>query len=226
MLTTGQTLRERSLLEGIRIGVHDIRSPITFLRILQNSAINLSPREKNLLEIATERIVNVIESMDKLLQNNFANKVVKPVNLSSLIEKIIIEKEYEYKHLDIKFSYILPTNHAECLIQNENGDLERMLSNLLNNVVDACDENKMINISLELKNKILYLNIIDSGRGIPDEVLHKLRNGISVTFGKENGHGIGFQQIRNTVTNLQGNISVDTKLGAGSNVQIILSACS
>ncbi|MCC2644842.1 MAG: sensor histidine kinase, partial [Burkholderiales bacterium] len=143
-------------------------------------------------------------------------------NLSSVIEEILLEKKYVYKNLNIKFFYIPPIYVKDCLIQSENDDLKRMLSNIINNAVEACDENGIIHVSLELKNKILYLNIVDNGKGMPDEVLQKLRNSITITFGKENGQGIGLGQIRETVTKLCGSLTIKSILGIGTEIQIIL----
>jgi signal transduction histidine kinase len=230
MISTSQKIRKINVLDRLKMGIHDIRSPITFLRILETYATNLSPHEKNLLEIATRRIVGVVDSMDKLLHSNGVNNKyvdkTEPINLSTTIERILIEKRYEYKHLNIVFKYTPPEYTHKCLIYCEINDFERMLSNLINNAVEACNKNGIVRISLELKNKILYLSIIDNGKGISPEVLHKLRNGISVTYGKENGHGVGFKQIRDVITQLGGSLTINSTLDFGTEVQLILSVAT
>ncbi|MCE3268312.1 MAG: hypothetical protein K0R49_564 [Burkholderiales bacterium] len=226
MLVTEQKISKTSLLEGLKMGVHDIRSPITFLKAIQTTATNLSTKEKNLLEAATDRIIRIVDSMAKLLYCNSENysevSKVEVINLSLVIERVLFEKQYEYKNMNIKFSYVAPVYADDCLVHSRIDDLERMLSNLLNNAVEASEENCTINISIELKNKMLYLRIVDNGKGIPVEILQKLRNGITITFGKKSGQGMGFQQIKQAVTKLGGRLTINSVFGTGSEIQIIL----
>lgn len=78
-----------------------------------------------------------------------------------------------------------------------------------------------VTINLESDKSYIYLIISDNGKGMPSEVLEKLRNNVSVTHGKENGHGVGFMQITDTVKQLNGSLNIDSTIGVGSTISLI-----
>jgi hypothetical protein len=95
-----------------------------------------------------------------------------------------------------------------------------MLSNLINNSVDALDSKAggVVTVSLHADDKIVTLTIQDNGKGMPKDVAEKIMNNIEITDGKEDGHGIGFGQIRQTLQRNEGKFHIDSKVGVGTKI--------
>ena len=92
---------------------------------------------------------------------------------------------------------------------------------MLNNAAEAyADATGSINVDLKVINCSIFLSISDNGKGMPAEVLQKLRDGVEVTHGKEQGRGIGSMQIRDAIKNLNGTLHIDSTLGAGSEFRV------
>ena len=55
---------------------------------------------------------------------------------------------------------------------------------------------------------------------MPPDVLSKIMNKIRITSGKKDGNGVGFSQIHDTLEANQGQITIESQVGEGT--QIIL----
>jgi len=206
---------DNNLMINIKNIIHDLRSPLAALKMLCSYSKDLSDDDKSLLESSTGRMCRIIESFSKKIQED------SKINIHATIEKILKEKKIEYCKSNLQFIYAQTNNTEHWNINGDIDDFERMLSNLLNNAVEACfDKSGVINIDLKATNNTLHLTVGDNGKGIPDEVLQKLRDGESVTHGKEKGQGIGFKQIRDAVAKLNGKLIINSTIGAGTKIQI------
>ena len=147
------------------------------------------------------------------------------LNVNFLIKDILLQKKVEYMEHDIKIIYNKPDNYHDININGVKDDFSRMLSNLINNAVEACsDKYGIIRIELQKSNSITTLTINDNGCGIPGEVLQMLRDGKTITHGKTSGHGIGMQQIREAITKCNGTLDIKSILGNGSTFAIMFEA--
>lgn len=183
--TTGQL--KNSSYEKVRRAMHDIQSPLASLKMMQLFVTNLSEQDKELLSNSTQRITRIVDSLNGFLNDSNENpEIIESINIHSVIKKILIEKKNEYHNLGIEFFYNNQSNSENLSISGSMGDFERMLSNLINNSVDACDSKTgKITVTLESDTSYLHLVISDNGKGMSAEVLEKLRNSISITHGKK-----------------------------------------
>ena len=165
-----------------------------------------------MLQILTLVAKNINGKQDRCLE------IFEKININTVVQKIIQEKKIEYHDLEVDFIYSSVGAVDNLTIDGSITDFERMLSNLINNAVESCYVKAKITVILELKDQVLQLKILDNGRGITADVLQKLRHGVTITSGKENGQGIGFQQIRKTVTKLNGKLTIDSMIGVGSSI--------
>lgn len=104
-------------------------------------------------------------------------------------------------------------------------DLNRVLSNLINNSVEAIgDSPGNVEVSLTSDDHNAIINISDNGPGIPPHILAKL--GVeSISYGKENtdsGSGIGVLHAKKTIENMNGKFSILSSIGKGTTVTITL----
>ncbi len=187
--------------EGV---AHDIRSPLGALRILAASADGLSNEDRKLLTNVCLRISEILSDLDAAKKRN--GKLVSTSLISKMVEQIVHEKtvtETAPIHVadrvgqDLRYIFCEP--HA----------LKRMLSNFINNSIDA--ECSRIDIRMwHDSDGALKIEIWDDGNGIPEVVLPELaKKGFS--YNKPNGKGIGLYQARTLMEAWGGSLSIQSE---------------
>lgn len=79
-------------------------------------------------------------------------------------------------------------------------NFERMMSNIINNTVEAFDEKQgIVNVSFTTDENSVKIIIDDNGKGMLPETANKLMRGESVSTTKKTGYGIGTQLIESTI---------------------------
>lgn len=102
-------------------------------------------------------------------------------------------------------------------------EMKRVLSNLLENAVDATAERGMVRVSCrELHADRLLLIIEDNGPGIEPSVLARLGQ-LGFTSGKgEMGSGLGLHYCFTTIKKWGGELSISSELGRGTRASLLL----
>src|SRR5579862_4732768 len=93
----------------------------------------------------------------------------------SILDTLLSEKRIEYADRDIQFDLKIDEN-AHVLFSSVNPiEFKRMISNLINNAVDAINHHHgLIIISLSRTTDFAVINVSDNGCGIKKEILPKL----------------------------------------------------
>jgi PAS domain S-box-containing protein len=216
---------------------HDIRSPLASLGMILKSCEDEIPEAKRIaLREAATRIDDIANSLLTRFRVDKNKTETKQINekgegeetahlgeallLSTTLMQLLTDKKYEYPHVKWQLD-IAPDAHF-VFIKAKASDIKRALSNLINNAVDACsDRAAEISVKLSTQNQTAIIRVEDKGQGMPAEVLEKIQAAVSVTAGKEKGHGIGLSQVRETVEQYKGQIEFRSQLGQGT--QVILS---
>lgn len=99
--------------------------------------------------------------------------------------------------------------------------MQRVFFNLIDNAMEAIGNNGLIQITLENKDDTFILwKIKDSGCGIPDEIANRIFE--PFVSGKSNGTGLGMSIVKSLVEKHGGTISVKSKVGEGTEMNISL----
>ena len=101
----------------------------------------------------------------------------------------------------------LPENDIS--LRCDSRKIEGVLSNLLNNAVQALDEQGEIDVITSSDSKFVTIEIKDSGSGIPDEHLEKIFEPMYTT--KKTGTGLGLVICKSIVEQHGGAISVSNR---------------
>lgn len=110
-------------------------------------------------------------------------------------------------------------------MSREASQLERLLSNLLDNAVEAVRDEGQVTVTTALVKGMIELTVKDTGRGIPADVLPRLGQK-RATFGKAEGSGLGLYHAKSCVESWGGSLQVDSKLGEGTTVRLRLPAAA
>ena len=211
--------------------VHDIRSPIASLRMLLGSCKDIRESIRIALRDATNSINSIADNLLIQWKSDQENKPIEtdhsePMLVSLALLQVLTSKHYQYKDSPISFTPDFDKASYFSFIDINHSQFERMISNLINNAVAALDEQSMdIKINLSSDECQVKISIIDEGKGIPDDVLEKIRKQVMVTSGKKEGLGIGLSQVRDTLKCWQGTLQIDSQVGQGTTVNLTFPKC-
>ena len=170
--------------------------------VIQNQSLLLSKITSNILKHSKK-------SKKELTQINLCNLIANSIQIFNPIldkKNIKIEKEIKCEN---KF------------IEGEEYQLEQIITNLINNAIDAIGEKGNISISLDaIEEKAVELKITDDGNGIDKENLDKLFLPFFSTKGKEKGTGLGLYIVKKICENHNAEIFCESEIEKGTTFTI------
>jgi signal transduction histidine kinase len=198
---------------------HDIRAPLTALNSLLFNFQNQNDPRSELLQSTISSMNSIAEDLLTFDKVSKQSSTKFPMSkLENLISQLISEKQIllanSSKKIDISF-----VRETETLIRNPI-ELYRVLSNILQNAIEAIENEGVIKIRISKESDKIKLEISDNGCGVPAKILARL--GFEEITNKGNGNGFGFFYAKKTVESLNGRIRIDSKQGVGTNIQIEL----
>lgn len=202
---------------------HDIGSPLAALQMIVPHCDTLPENTRNVLSKSATRIADIAEHFLGQFKPKGEESTIKSVRTPTLISaeilEILTEKKYEYSKLPIELDSNISQSGAFAFININQLSFKRMMSNLINNAVDALNGKlgRVIVHLHEIDNQV-QITVEDNGNGMPAEIKDKILNNIQVTSGKIDGHGIGFTQIRDTLACSEGKLDIKSQPNAGTKI--------
>ncbi len=218
----------RSLSDLARQVAHDIRSPLAALDSVVGRLDGLTPDKEKIVQGAVGRIRDIANG---LLKNQPTVKASGPVDtpasteaylLQRLIGGLLSEKRQQFREKSkVRFLEEYDESSYGIYVGVDAVELARVLSNLINNAVEATASGGWVKIRLQNARDSVLLVIEDNGRGIPQDVLPKVfSQGFS--FGKDSGSGLGLYHARNMIESWGGTIQITSKAKLGTSIKIEL----
>ncbi len=225
------TLQEKEKFVKIAHKVsHDINSPLAALRMILQMCDELPEKKRTILHNATENILDIANNL--LTAYNKEHKSItseiesrQPVLVSDLLNQLLSEKKTEYRDRPVAFDAVIEIDAQFAFINIQRIEFRRCLSNLINNAVDALEDKAdgMIAVQLTANGNTVLVKIQDNGKGMTSNMIEKMQGRESFTEGKENGHGLGLQQVWDTLEYNQGAMEIRSSLGKGTSIQLFFS---
>lgn len=203
---------------------HDIKSPTASLLVLAKTCQQLPEKDRIALREAAIRIQDIANNLLTQFNQKDLDKLVvgeerQPILASASMLQLMSEKKLQYQDLPIQFDYKFSQRGSFAFIKIEPTAFNRMLSNIINNAVEAFDKKAgEVILNLEADNEWVKIIIEDNGKGMPAALVKKIMNNLAVTEGKRDGHGLGFAQARETLQRNQGEFIIDSKMGRGTKI--------
>ncbi|HOK79670.1 MAG TPA: HAMP domain-containing sensor histidine kinase [bacterium] len=226
-------LRDRQLvILGQTIGSisHDIKNLLTGLEG-GIEMVNNGLQDKNFQEIETgvgilnrsyQRIKAMVLSMLDYAKDRAPE--LSLCDFNNVVAETVSIVKASFKDRNIKVIENYDTSIPQVAVDPER--IDRMVSNLLLNAIDAVEEKKgVITISTRYlpETKLIELEISDNGKGIPENALNKIFDLFYSTKGSR-GTGFGLAIVQKVVREHDGKILVSSKPGEGTTFLIQLPA--
>jgi len=199
---------------------HELRTPLTTILANTKGIIDGVIREKeteDYLKVNIEEtkrlslLVNELIELSTLEKGNI--KLDKQrTDISQLIESILKQMELKAREKNLKLDFNIQERIEGDIDKNR---IKQVIINLIDNAIKYSPEGGEIAVSLKEKNGILYIEISDSGCGIPRDHLPMIFERF-YKVGKDKGVGIGLSLSKGIVQVHGGQIQVESEEGKGA----------
>jgi len=207
--------REGAWREMARQVAHEIKNPLTPMKLsiqyLQKAIDNNSPNVKEMTAGVARTLVEQIDHLSKIAADfsQFANIGNPKSEVFDLHEMLFSLTSLYAATENLHFEWV-PV-HQRVILFADKTQLNRLFTNLLQNAVEACDNNtfKKIIMTEELDHENIIIKVADNGDGIPLKVQEKIFTPNFTT--KSSGTGLGLAMSKNIVEQAKGDIWFETK---------------
>jgi len=187
---------------------HDLRNPLTVLkgvveiaRARTNSGeIYFSTKQIDMMERAIDRMSNQIDDVLEFVKIQSLH-----VTKNSLLDTLGLSLAKINKSSNVKIH--IPDNSIEFVYDSDK--IEIVFDNLLNNSIQAINDDGVITIRFIDIEKEVEIEVEDSGDGVSDEIVSKVFEPLFTT--KKKGTGLGLASCKSIVEQHGGSISIRNK---------------
>ncbi|WP_171015035.1 sensor histidine kinase [Culicoidibacter larvae] len=185
---------------------HELRNFLTLLSA-KSEILGQSDAKAAIEEIRSD-INNFKPVLDELLDYAHLNDTepeLEPVNIAEIVASIC--DQYSTAQKDVIFNFVESENY---MTYGKSALIERAVINLVNNGLRHADNNQVI-INLDtFEDKIIRLDIINTGNPIADEMLEQIWQPFFTK--SDDGVGLGLSFVKKSIEQCQGTISVTSDI--------------
>ncbi len=220
------TEREAAWREIARQVAHEIKNPLTPMKLnIQYLQQAIKSGRQDIDTLALKVSVTLIEQIEhlSLIASEFSNFAKMPeanpeiMNLRQSLQSLIALFQK-----DNKVSVELIDGNPDLFISMDKSYFIRIFTNLIQNAIQAIDEDKdgLVQVRYQKKEDNVLIEIKDNGSGIPEELQEKLFVPYFTT--KSSGTGLGLPMTKNMIEYFNGSIWFETTLNEGSTFYVQL----
>ena len=198
--------------------VHDLKNLVSQLSLLLS---NVQKHKHNpaFLEDMIETVENSVEKMQRLLTQLRSGSPAPGghtiVDLESMLRRIVAAKE------NFQPQPQLEVHSPGLSLRADRERLERTIGHMLQNAIEATPAEGTVKIRLKEMGGKALIEVADSGRGMSKDFIREtLFQPFETT--KTSGMGIGAYETKQYVTELGGQIEVQSEIGCGSSFLLYL----
>lgn len=228
-----EAARAEAFSELARQVAHDIRSPVAALNIVTQNLEGVDPDIREIALSASGRIREICD--DLLIRASqgipsesdpryacIARRHVSAEDIQSAINEIVSEKKLIYHAREtLEFQTVIKGSVVHSAVEMSIESFKRIVSNLVENAIDAIDDVGSITVSIEMLEQELCLRISDNGKGIPKEAMALLGTQ-GASFGKSYGNGLGLYHAKRLMESWGGLCDIQSVIGVGTCVSLTL----
>ncbi|MCJ8312353.1 MAG: GHKL domain-containing protein [Saccharospirillaceae bacterium] len=206
---------------------HDLRTPLAsltgYLETLSIQTTLTDEQQTQFIQVALRNATVLTGLIDQLFELTYLEggqiKLHKEnINLTELLGDIVAKFHLIATQKNITFKFNATDHNLE--IFTDIGKLERIFSNIIDNAIRHTQDNGEITLSISQKNNQCIVKVKDNGVGIAQEELSFIFDAHYQASNSENKSnknvGLGLAITKNLVKLLDGEIEVDSQLGAGT----------
>jgi len=201
---------------------HEFNNPLDGVMRYNNLCLSHAQNDEVLREYLTEvqmglkRMANIVKNLLACARQSPGS--IHKVDIHKTIEQALKEL---YPYLASK-NISLVKNFAANLPEITDWGIERVISNLVKNAIDAIDKNGTIEITSKSDDGFIKLQVSDTGRGISEADLQKIFEPFFTTKDIDQGCGLGLTVVNEIVKYYNGQIKVKSRVAEGTTFTVKL----
>ena len=223
-----QTIKavEQSRQEFVSNVSHELKTPITSIRVLADSLMGMGevPAElyKEFMTDISDEIDRESKIIDDLLSLVRMDKVapeknIAQVNVNSLIEMVLKRLRPIARKRNIELIF---ESMREVTADIDEVKLSLAINNLVENAIKYNKEDGWVRVTLDADHKFFYLKVADSGIGIPEELKDRVFDRFyrvdKARSRETGGTGLGLAITKSVILMHHGAIRVESVEGEGT----------
>lgn len=203
---------------------HDIRSPLATISMLTEINKSMPEEERLILREAMRRIHDIADgllSQHREERRSGDEEKIERILVSTAILNVLSEKRLQYQRSQIQFNFMCDASDYFVCIDTNAVNFKRMISNMINNSVEALKNvSGIITISLKKDASHVFIIIADTGVGMTGEQVQRLLSHQPVATSKSHGHGIGLTHAKETLKKSQADFMIESQLNRGTTITL------
>ncbi len=216
---------------------HDIRSPLSALKIATHGLKGMPTERVSLIRQAADRIQSISDDLlayarrrSEFEQPAENQTNPSPLPLREIVRDIVKEKQVELSGRTNMVIHSKFFDADELFARVDPGQLQRAVSNIVNNAAEAIHADGHVAIELTRVGDKAIITVSDNGMGIPDEIIPLIgRRGYShgkCGKGATQGNGLGLFQAKQIAERAGGELRIESRIGIGTKISLLLPLAS
>jgi signal transduction histidine kinase len=191
---------------------HEINNPLGGIRLCFNNLMetemdtNTKKHHIEVINSGLERIQNIVRQLLDFSKDSPLN--IAPSSINNIIEETLKLSEYIIVRKDIELIKELSPDMPDLMV--DSNKLEQVFLNLIINAVQSMDGGGVLTIRTWSDGSACNVSVIDTGKGIPSEVISRIFDPFFSTKGVGEGTGLGLTVSKAIVEQHKGKIEVST----------------
>src|SRR5216110_1522545 len=212
--------RLRAFREVARRVAHEIKNPLTAMRIAVDQLRRSGGQAGGRTDVAVEVMGAETERLDQLAKE-FAEFGRLPEGPKSEVDLVDLLVDLAKSAVPPAVEVTVRANGGPCTLLGQYDPLRRAFANLLRNAAEAMGGHGPIEVGVATDGQGVLVTIADHGPGIPEAQRQRVFEPYFTT--KQDGTGLGLALVRQTIEAHHGTIRVSETAGGGATFSIVLS---
>ena len=212
--------KEQAWREMAKQVAHEIKNPLTPIKLSVQSFerdFRNDKKNKDKVEDFSQTIIQQIDTMSSIASafSNFAEMPTQQGEKLNIVKAVRLSLEiFKEKHIVFK------SNEDKIIINIDRPQIVRIMTNLIKNAVQACENTNSpsIKVSVKKMSKTVSISVRDNGNGIPLNIRKNIFEPNFTT--KSGGMGLGLGMVKNLVNSYEGKIDFESKVNKGTTFKI------
>ena len=195
---------------------HDIKTPLTvILGYLEIMRLNHEDHEMlKKVQTKANQVMNLINQFFTLakLESGDTNINLGKVNINEICRENVLEFYDILLQKDFDVDLFIP--ETAIFVQGEKEALQRILYNLLSNVIRYGSDGKYLGVFLRQDKSNVYIDVVDKGKGIEQEFASNVFDRLYTMEDSRNreiqGNGLGLTIAKNLTKQLEGDLFLNS----------------
>ncbi len=212
---------------------HELRTPIAMMQGYSEAIVDdiagTGEEKKEMAKVIYDESLRMGRLVNELLdlasmEAGHIQVSLETIDLAPFLQKIVRKFYGLAKEKDINLE--LNLDDEEMKLDFDPDGIEQVLTNLIDNAIRHTPNRGTVTVSEHNDERGLYIEVVDSGCGIPEEdlpfVFERFYKADKARTRGRSGTGLGLAIAKNLITAHKGRIAVQSKVGHGTKFSIFI----